>query len=131
MDTSPKTVSARSVNVRTARIWYAGADRLDITRKSAGIAGLPFAPSWKILGPMLALRRSGGDELAAWPKYAEAYAEEMRASWRSHRAAWDALLARNEVTLLCYCKDAAHCHRTLLAGLLAKLGATVLGERDS
>lgn len=51
-------------------------------------------------------------------------------SYRDHRAAWDALLARDEVTLVCYCTDAAHCHRTVLSGILGKLGATVCGERS-
>lgn len=43
--------------VHTARISYSGPDRLDVTRKSAGPEGLPFAPSWQILGPMLRGRR--------------------------------------------------------------------------
>lgn len=116
--------------VYTARITYAGLDRLDITRKS-GEAGLSFAPSWAILRPMIALRRAGGDELAAWPQYVEDYTAEMRASYRDRRAAWDWLLARPEVTLVCYCTDPAHCHRIVLAGILAKLGATVCGERTS
>ncbi len=42
--------------VHTSQIRYRGPDRLDITRKSGGPAGLPFAPSWKILGPALDAR---------------------------------------------------------------------------
>lgn len=114
--------------VHTARISYRGADRLDVTRKSAGSDGLPFAPSWRILRPALAARDLG--QLAeAWPRYVEAYTAEMRASYREHRSAWDALLSRDEVTLVCYCTDPAHCHRTVLAELLGKLGATYAGER--
>lgn len=115
--------------IYTARITYAGPDRLDVTRKSAGPDGLPFAPSWTILRPMIALRRAGGDDLAAWPQYVEDYTAEMRTSYRERRPAWDALLARDEVTLVCYCTDATHCHRTVLAGILGKLGASVRGER--
>jgi uncharacterized protein YeaO (DUF488 family) len=111
--------------VHTARITYAGPDRLDVTRKSGDPT---FAPSWAILRPMLALRRAGGDELAAWPRYVTDYTAEMRASYRSQRAAWHALLARDEVTLVCYCTDPVHCHRTVLAEILGKLGATVRGE---
>ena len=44
------------------------------------------------------------------------------------RAAWDALLARPAVVLVCYCTDPARCHRRVLAELLAKLGAVDLGE---
>ncbi len=117
--------------VYTARVTYAGPDRLDIARSSAGPEGLPFAPSWTILRPMLELRRSEGAMAVAyaWPKYVIDYTEEMRRSYRDKRAAWDALLARAEVTLVCYCTDPAHCHRTVLAGILAKLGAEVRGER--
>lgn len=115
--------------VYTARVTYAGPDRLDVTRKSAGPDGTAFAPSSKILRPMIALRRAGGDELAAWPRYVEDYTAEMRASYREQRTAWDALLSRAEVTLCCYCTDPAHCHRTVLAEILGKLGATVHGER--
>lgn len=117
-----------TLRVYTARIDYDGHDRLDVTRKSAE-AGLPFAPSWAILRPMLALRRRGGDERSAWLEYVADYTEEMRSSYRERRLAWEALLAHDEVTLLCYCTDPAHCHRTVLAGILGKLGADVRGER--
>jgi uncharacterized protein YeaO (DUF488 family) len=120
-----------TLGVYTARVTYAGPDRLDITRSKAGPDGLPFAPSWKILRPMLELRREQGAMAAAyaWPQYVSAYTAEMRASYRDHRAAWDQLLARDAVTLLCYCTDPAQCHRTVLAGILGKLGADVRGER--
>lgn len=120
-----------ATRVHTARVAYGGADRLDITRKSAWPDGLPFAPSWSILGPILRLRRSD-DPFAvehAWPKYVADYTAEMRASYRENRPAWDALLARGEVTLVCYCTYPTRCHRTVLAEILAKLGADVRGER--
>jgi hypothetical protein len=117
--------------VYTARVTYVGIDRLDVTRKTARPDGLPFAPSWKILGPMLRSRKRENGPAGAllWPEYVEDYTAEMRASYREHRAAWDRLLSCAEVTLLCYCNDPAHCHRTLLAGILGKLGADVRGER--
>lgn len=117
--------------VYTARVTYGGADRLDIARSSAGPDGLPFAPSWTILRPMLELRRAEGAMAVAyaWPKYAADYTAEMRRSYREYRPAWNALLARDEVTLVCYCTDPTHCHRTVLGEILAKLGAEVRGER--
>ena len=130
-------------DIYTARVSYSGSDRLDITRKSAGPDGLPFAPSWRILKPMLRLRRaaalsesrsqgiSAAATAYAWPQYVEDYTAEMRASYRDHRAAWDRILARDEVTLVCYCVDPLRCHRTLLAEILAKLGAVPRGERPS
>lgn len=152
-----------TLHVHTARVSYAGADRLDVTRKSAGPDGIAFAPSWAILNPALdalrcaeALRAAskcgpleGADPVryaesaeemlrvsvvvreATWALYSAAYLAEMRESYRASRPAWDALRARAEVTLCCYCVDPARCHRTLLAQILAKLGAVNEGERGS
>lgn len=136
-----------TLRVYTARVSYAGADRLDITRKSAGRDGIVFAPSWVILGPALDLMKNAAASLAfepqgsdgakfaaivqrsAWALYSEAYRGEMRESYRAKRPAWEALLALPEVTLCCYCVDPTRCHRTLLASFLAKLGASSHGER--
>jgi uncharacterized protein YeaO (DUF488 family) len=135
-----------TLTVHTARVSYDGADRLDVTRKSAGPDGIVFAPSWAILGPALKAREvaewllkaslwereaAARIEREAWEAYVPAYLAEMRESWRANRHAWHALLARESVTLVCYCTDPERCHRTLLAGILAKLGATVAGERGS
>ena len=133
-----------TLTVHTARVSYGGPDRLDITRKSAGPEGIAFAPSWAILGPALKARevadwllkaslweREAAEriEREAWEAYVSAYLAEMRQSWRENRPAWDALLARSEVTLCCYCVNPVRCHRTLLAGMFEKLGATIGGER--
>ena len=116
-------------NVYTSRVSYHGPDRLDITRMSAPPDGIAFAPSWLILRPMLQRRREDHVTETEWLAYAAAYTAEMRDSYRGHRARWDALLERDEVTLVCYCTDVTHCHRTVLAGILTKLGATPCGER--
>lgn len=116
-----------TLSVHTSRITYAGPDRLDVTRKSGDPT---FAPSWAILGPMLDARRMGPSYVWLWPQYVEDYTREMRTSYRLNRPAWDALLAHSEVTLVCYCVDPLHCHRTVLAGILGKLGAVMKGERQ-
>lgn len=110
------------VIVHTARIDYAGPDRLDISRKS-GVSA--FAPSWPLL--RATLPKFGGT--LPWEEYVTRYTAEMRVSYREHRWQWDALLARDEVTLVCFCVDPLRCHRTVLAGILGKLGADVRGER--
>ena len=145
--------------VHTARVSYDGPDRIDVTRGSATASGLPFSPSWTILRPAKELLHLA-DQLATiandapllpgmaamdraipakvseaiagntWALYAAAYLGEMRESYRPERRAWDELLARESVTLVCYCVDPARCHRTLLAEILVKLGATYLGERS-
>lgn len=133
-----------TLSVFTARISSRDPDRLDITRKSGGHDGIAFAPSWSILSPALsarakviALRLAPGSpmhedadriEAEAWSAYVPAYVSEMRVSYRRDRATWDALLARERAVLACYCVDPAHCHRTILAGILGKLGAVVGGE---
>lgn len=63
-----------------------------------------------------------------WRSYAQKYAAEMQTSRVAHRAAWDALLARQRVVLTCYCTDPLRCHRRVLGLLLAHLGADFRGE---
>jgi hypothetical protein len=135
--------------VFTARISSQDPDRFDITRKSGGPGGTIFAPSWAILKPALEARATAVAMLAeakrqpehrtfheglalaveaeAWAVYVPAYRLEMLASWRAHRTAWEALLARTRVVLVCYCTS-ERCHRRLLAGYLVKLGAVDGGE---
>ena len=117
--------AAVMVRLWTARIDYPGRDRFDVSRKSGALV---FAPSWALLGPYLRKRKEGGLTDADWAAYVEAYTAEMRASYTEHRATWKRLLAYQEATLLCYCTDPARCHRTVLAGILGKLGADVRGE---
>jgi hypothetical protein len=113
--------------VHTARLTYGGPDRFDVTRAGEHPDGVLFAPSWTILNEF----RRGRDLASAWAGYVPAYTDEMRRSYRENRAKWNALLARESVTLVCFCADPAHCHRTVLAGILGKLGATVAGERSA
>lgn len=139
--------------VRTARVGPTRyADELNVTRATGEGDGLAFAPSWAILGPALRARREAAEIAAAfarngggsrggcadaeriegeaWAAYVPAYLAEMRRSYRERRRAWVALLARESVTLLCFCVDPARCHRTLLAReILPKLGAAYAGER--
>lgn len=133
---------ARPLQVYTARIDYRGPDALDVTVKSGGEAGAPFAPPWEILEPALGARRQATAareagraeeaqliEAAAFEVYEPAYIAAMRASYKAHRGAWEALLARQVVTLTCYCADREKCHTRLLARILTKLGAEDMGER--
>jgi hypothetical protein len=108
--------------VSTGGYRFAGPDRFDVTRKTGGPAGAPFAPSWGLLNWGLAERDAGRGE-EAWPVYRERYREEMRASYVRRRSAWDALLARETATLVCFCPSPVGCHRSALADFLVKLGA--------
>lgn len=103
---------------------YLARDRLDIRR---GI----FAPSEDLERWFAVYRRPffTPDE-AALKRYLAQYTEEMRDSYKAHRADWQLLLSDPEVTLVCDCEDARLCHRTTLgAYILPKLGATFEGER--
>lgn len=130
-----------TLHVHTARMSYCGPDRFDITRKSGCVEGRIFAPTWATLGPALRSRKAVDDlraagynhnagqiEAAAWDRYVPLYTAEMRVSYQRRRVAWNGLLARERVVLVCYCTDPNHCHRRLLAGILVKLGAVDEGE---
>lgn len=120
-----------SLTVHTARVSYGGSDRLDVTRKGGNRLGIYFAPSWDLLSPYLAKRKAGTLTDHDWTAYVAAYTREMRESFLTSRRLWDAVLAMPEVTLVCYCTDPARCHRTVLAEILVKLGATYAGERST
>ncbi len=133
-------MSETFLTVQTARISYDGPDRLDVTAKSAPREGKPFAPTWKLVTWGLKMRdeankkRAHGDPRAdgfwewVWKIYAQRYREQMRVSYAHRRRAWDELLERERVVLVCYCADAEHCHRRVLAAILVKLGAFDAGE---
>lgn len=141
----------------SARIGARDADALDITRKGNHPQGVIFAPSETILRPALRardeankLRRDADDltiaptgierlallaqaeriEFEMWTWYEPAYTEEMRACYKANRHAWQSILAKPRVILLCYCAKAAlpHCHRIVLRGIFVKLGAVDGGE---
>lgn len=121
-----------TLHVHTARMGYRGPDWLDVTlggnrrRPEPGGhrgVGLAFAPSRELL-------ESGRAGRVSSSRYAELYTAEMRASYREHRSAWDTVLSWERVVLLCFCTDAARCHRSVLAGIFGRLGAVVEGEDD-
>jgi uncharacterized protein YeaO (DUF488 family) len=59
-----------------------------------------------------------------WEKYARAYRREMRAPEQQRLIALLAALSKGaNFSIGCYCEDASHCHRSLLAQLLAEAGA--------
>lgn len=131
-----------TLQVHSARVSYGGPDRFDVTRKSGGPEGEPFAPSRAILQPALDARahvkrlrsygcegQAASYERGAWDTYRRAFLAEMRQSYVRRRDAWAGLLARPRVVLVCYCTDPRHCHRAILrAEILPKLGAVDAGE---
>ncbi len=77
----------------------------------------------KELGPSEPLRVAFLHEGMPWEEYAQRYVEEVGAKKEllkevARRA------QEGPVTLLCWCKDEARCHRTLLRGLVKGVGQT-------
>ncbi len=69
--------------------------------------------------------------IIVWNDYVTAFMIEMRHSWKANRSQWNSFLAQEEVTLLCRCEDAAHCHRRILrTTILPTLGARDGGEHQ-
>ncbi len=115
-----------SLEVWTARVSTRDPDRIDITRKTGHRA---FAPSWNLLGPFLARRKTtAAISDSEWRDYVRDYTNEMRRSYQLYRVKWDWLLSKPRAVLVCYCTDAARCHRRVLAGILVRLGAEDRGE---
>lgn len=111
---------------------YDGPDKLDVSSAIGSDLAAPFAPSWKLIRPLTAARRNGGDIETAWAFFENDYLMQLRESYRQNRAQWIELLARSQVTLCCGCdlnQVAEKCHRLLLANVLVKLGASYKGER--
>jgi len=115
-----------ALEVWTARISTRDPDAFNVTRKTGDKI---FAPSWALLGPAIRRRREGYVQTEAdWKDYASKYLTEMARSRRLNPAAWEALLARQRVVLVCYCPNPQKCHRRILARILASLGADDRGE---
>jgi hypothetical protein len=152
------TASYRFASSERLDVTRVGVDRA--IRAGHPADGAPFAPSSRILWPakahldlVAALDRRAAalpageaaafvaiqaEELLAKTEaaYFEAYRGEMKQSYRRHRPAWDALLAREEVTVVCFCPrrepgagQRHTCHRHHLARMLGACGAIDEGER--
>jgi hypothetical protein len=81
--------------------------------------GRAFAPSPGLLAAYKTGRLS-------WEAYERQYLAEMETLYRRSPDLFLALLRRPEVTLVCYERSPARCHRRLLADLLARIA----GEQD-
>jgi uncharacterized protein YeaO (DUF488 family) len=63
---------------------------------------------------------------AQWAKFIKKYRAEMATSENSHAIELLAVLSRQcNFSVGCYCKNEAHCHRSVLRELLAERGAVL------
>lgn len=128
--------SAGPDGIAFAPSWAILKPALDALRCAESMRSAADAPPFPEADPVRyaegaeAMRRAAETVRGStWALYSAAYLAEMRESYRTQRAAWDALLARERVVLVCYCTDAERCHRTPLArDILPRLGAQYAGE---
>lgn len=101
------------LHIYTAQVGkYKGPDAYDVTVKSGDIN---FAPTWDMVQEWKA-----GE--IRWETYSQRYRELMLQSYKRNQKAWQELLGKGVLTLLCYCRANYNCHRYLLADFLIKLG---------
>jgi uncharacterized protein YeaO (DUF488 family) len=104
-----------------------GVKKQDLARRNYYDAWLPE------LAPSAALVSWGLSEPwtdARWRRFAARYRREMARPAARHLIATLAALSRHaDFSVGCYCEDAARCHRSLLAALLAEAGAAMAPGR--
>ena len=101
------------LHIYTAQMGkYKGPDALDITVKSGDRI---FAPTWELV-------QASKSWQIDWETYTQRYRQLMLESYRKHTEAWNDLLHKEVVTLVCYCRAGENCHRHLLADFLRKVG---------
>ena len=114
------------VKIWTAQYNYRGADRIDITTRQTHEHGKAFAPTWDLV------KRYRDGEINN-RQYSAEYVLLMRKSWVEKNWSWEWLLNQDEVTLVCFCKPGAFCHRTVLAHDILGMNfknAQYMGERE-
>jgi uncharacterized protein YeaO (DUF488 family) len=106
-----------------------GISKADLSRRDYFDVWLPeLAPaaelvSWALSAPWTPAR---------WRQFARRYRAAMRRPPARHLLAVLAALSRQtNFSIGCYCADAAYCHRTLLAELLADAGAHITPLRPT
>jgi len=105
-----------------------GVPKSDFARRDYYDVWLPeLAPSADVLKRAL----SAPWTPARWRSFERAYRREMAAAGPLHLIATLATLShRSSFSVGCYCADPAHCHRRILAELLAEAGAEVVVAPD-
>jgi uncharacterized protein YeaO (DUF488 family) len=100
-----------------------GVPKGDFARRDYYDVWLPeLAPS----GPLVSWALSKPWTPQRWRTYGRRYLTEMKQPAAQHLLATLAALSnQTNFSVGCYCEDATHCHRSLLAELLAQNGANV------
>ena len=116
------------IRLGTVRRPPRGVPKRDFARRDFYDVWLPeLAPSAQTVS--WALSEPWTD--ARWRRYVRIYRKEMGEPGPRHLlATLAALSAGSDFSVGCYCENADRCHRSLLAGLLAEAGATMVRSAD-
>lgn len=93
---------------------YAVGIAVDITVKSATGLGIALMPTWDIV---MGVKRGN----ITHDGYTERYLELLRYRYNAERHLFDELLQINQLTLMCYCKPGAFCHRHIAVNVLERI----------
>ncbi len=120
----------KKIVIATARVSYKGADRLDITLRSALPEGRCLAPDdWNMVNGVK-------DGTISWEDYSTYYRTLIWERYMADPTPFLYILLRPSMTLCCYCTDHEQCHRTLAAAALKWMAeqhsveVELAGERD-
>jgi uncharacterized protein YeaO (DUF488 family) len=121
-------ILGEGIRLGTVRRPPRGVPKRDFARRDFYDVWLPeLAPSAQVVSWAL----SEPWTPARWRRYERIYLKEMAAPAARHLIAMLAALSNTtSFSVGCYCADASHCHRSLLARLLADAGAVMVEGMD-
>ncbi len=100
------------MHIYTAQYKYNGLDRLDVTVKGQDPLGKLFAPTWEMV---MGIKNNTMTQ----EQYTQRYVQMLTL------VEWEELglfaQQRGSVTLVCFCKPGAFCHRVILARCAATM----------
>ena len=125
-------MTVRIVRLGSQRVESEGTRIGTVRRPPRGVPKAEFASqNWydvwfPNLAPSVETMKLGQEAKtpAQWAKFIKKYRAEMATSENSHAIELLAALSRQcNFSVGCYCKDEAHCHRSVLRELLVERGA--------
>ncbi len=119
-------VAGEGIRLGTVRRPPRGVPKRDFARRDFYDVWLPeLSPSastvsWALSEPWTPAR---------WQRYERTYLKEMGTPAARHLIQMLAALSKTtNLSVGCYCEDASHCHRSLLARLLHEAGADLIDD---
>ena len=121
-------IAGEGLRLGTVRRPPRGVPKRDFARRNFYDVWLPeLAPSAAVVS--WALSESWSP--VRWRRYERTYLKEMAAPAPRHLIELLATMSRQtDFSVGCYCEDASHCHRRLLARLLDDAGAKIVERMD-